>query len=82
MYKPIYIYLGMEAANALARSGVLSDITSENNENKVKRTEKFSNVIKIRNDEIQFVLAKNINKRFIDILGDNNPFNYVLGLRN
>jgi uncharacterized protein with NAD-binding domain and iron-sulfur cluster len=73
---------GLEAANALARSGVLSQSMNENNENKIKRTEKFSNVIPIRDDEIQFTVAQNINKRFIDLLGDNNPFNYVLGLRN
>jgi hypothetical protein len=72
---------GIEAANSLARSGVLSQTMNENSENKIKRIEKISNVIPIRDDEIQFTLAKNINKRFIDLLGDNNPFNYVLGLR-
>lgn len=77
---------GLEAANALARSGALSHSSSStaastSSEGTLIRKEKQANVLPIRDDEIQFTVAKNINKRFIDALGENNPFNYVLGLR-
>ena len=71
---------GIEAANALSRSGALA-YNSKAAGDTVKRVEKIANVIPIRDDEVQFVVAQNINKRFIDLLGENNPFNYVLGLR-
>ena len=71
---------GLEAANALSRSGALAR-TSSISEDGMKRKEKLANVIPIRDDEIQFTVAKNINKRFIDALGENNPFNYILGIR-
>ena len=75
---------GLEAANALSRSGALSHsttVTATDNNSSVKRKEILANVIPIRDDEVQFVVAKNLNKRFIDALGENNPFNYILGLR-
>lgn len=77
---------GIEAANALSRSGTLSraaasTASSTTEEKPLKRVEKQAVVLPIRDDEVQFVVAKNINKRFIDALGENNPFNYVLGLR-
>ena len=75
---------GLEAANALSRSGALSHsslLTADGNENGVIRKEKLANVIPIRDDEVQFVVAKKVNKRFIDLLGENNPFNYILGIR-
>ena len=65
---------GLEAANALARSGVLSSAATS-------RKERQANVLPIRDDEIQFTVAKDINKKFIEALGENNPFNYILGLR-
>jgi hypothetical protein len=67
---------GLEAANALSRSGALS----RTEEGPVRR-EKQANVIPIRDDEVQFTVAKDVNKRVIDFLGENNPFNYVLGIR-
>lgn len=68
---------GLEAANALSRSGALSR-TEDGAE---KRREKQAKVIPIRDDEIQYTVAKDVNKRVIDFLGENNPFNYVLGIR-
>jgi hypothetical protein len=75
---------GLEAANALASSGSLTVNDSEKIEieNSVeKRKEKMSIILPIRDDEKQFVIAQKLNKRFINSLGDNNPFNYVLGIR-
>ena len=70
---------GLEAANALSRSGALS--SSQSVSGGEKRREKIANVIPIRDDEIQYTVAKDVNKKFIDFLGENNPFNYVLGIR-
>ena len=70
---------GLEAANALSRSGALS--SSQSVSGGEKRREKLANVIPIRDDEIQYTVAKDVNKKFIDFLGENNPFNYVLGIR-
>lgn len=70
---------GLEAANALSRSGALS--SSQSLSGGEKRREKLANVIPIRDDEIQYTVAKDVNKKFIDFLGENNPFNYVLGIR-
>jgi hypothetical protein len=67
---------GLEAANALSRSGALS-----RTEDGSVRREKQANVIPIRDDEFQYTVAKDVNKRVIDFLGENNPFNYVLGIR-
>ena len=68
---------GLEAANALSRNGALSSQSVSGE----KRREKLANVIPIRDDEVQYTVAKDVNKKFIDFLGDNNPFNYVLGIR-
>ena len=70
---------GLEAANALSRSGALS--SSQSVSGGEKRREKLANVIPIRDDEVQYTVAKDVNKKFIDFLGENNPFNYVLGIR-
>jgi hypothetical protein len=67
---------GLEAANALSRSGALS-----RTEDGSVRREKQANVIPIRDDEFQYTVAKDVNKRVIDFLGENNLFNYVLGIR-
>lgn len=72
---------GLEAANALSRSGALSSTRSTESVDKVQRKERQANVIPIRDDEIQFTAARNLNKNFIGLLGENNPFDYVLGLR-
>lgn len=72
---------GLEAANALSRSGALSSSRSSGSVDKDQRKERQANVIPIRDDEIQFTAARNLNKNFIGLLGENNPFDYVLGLR-
>ena len=77
---------GLEAANALARSGVLSSTATSSaastlSEGTSMRKERLAKVLPIRDDEIQFTVAKDINKKFIEALGENNPFNYILGLR-
>ena len=72
---------GLEAANALSRNGALSSSQSQSVSSGERRREKLANVIPIRDDEIQYTVAKDVNKKFIDFLGDNNPFNYVLGIR-
>ena len=72
---------GLEAANALSRSGALSSSRSTDSVDKGQRKERQANVIPIRDDEIQVTTARNLNKNFIGLLGENNPFDYVLGLR-
>ena len=72
---------GLEAANALSRSGVLSSSRIVGTDVKERRKERQAKVLPIRDDEIQFTAARNLNKNFIDFLGENNPFDYVLGLR-
>ena len=76
---------GIEAANALARSGVLahaavvkSSLTStETTTNQpqphtIRHLKEFP-VIPVRDDELQFVLARSINKQLIDVLQRKPP---------
>ena len=72
---------GLEAANALSRSGALSASRGMGVDVKEQRKERQAKVIPIRDDEIQFTAARTLNKNFIGLLGENNPFDYVLGLR-
>jgi hypothetical protein len=72
---------GLEAANALSRSGALSASRAASADIKEQRKERQAKVISIRDDEIQFTTARTFNKNFIGLLGENNPFDYVLGLR-
>ena len=78
---------GIEAANVLARSGVLARAAvvksslarnNDNNNNNnhhhqtIRHIQEFP-VLPVRDDELQFVLARSLNKQFIDILQRKPP---------
>ena len=74
---------GIEAANVLARSGVLAKAAmvksslahneeTSHNYHAIRHIQEFP-VIPVRDDELQFVIARSLNKQLIDILQRKPP---------